>query len=125
MIKLFYSKKRANQDILSSKLYNEADVFVLTSLWEGMPLTLLEGWAMGLPVISSPLGFLKDTLYDQSVLKVRIGDEISLASAMDRIMNDEHLVSILVRNGKQEVGKLSWDSIGALILDLYKRTIAI
>jgi glycosyltransferase involved in cell wall biosynthesis len=106
-------------------MYRNADTIIIPSLYETTPLTLLEGWSMGLPVISSPVGILKDMSYDKSVLSVRIGDENSLTSAMDRIMNDKRLASKLIKNGEQEVSKLSWDSIGALSLDLYKRVLVV
>ncbi len=36
------------------KLLAQADVFAQTSLWEGLPIALLEAMALGLPVLSTP-----------------------------------------------------------------------
>jgi len=35
------------------EFYNRASLFVLPSVWEGHPLTLLEAWASGLPVVAT------------------------------------------------------------------------
>lgn len=34
------------------KLYSEADIFILSSRWEGLPLALIEAISVGLPVVS-------------------------------------------------------------------------
>jgi glycosyltransferase involved in cell wall biosynthesis len=41
-----------------------ADVFVMTSLWEGMPLTLLDAQAIGLPAVVSDVVGCRDVVLD-------------------------------------------------------------
>jgi len=48
---------------LWSEMY-EADVFVMTSLWEGMPLTLLDAQALGLPAVVSDVVGCRDVVLD-------------------------------------------------------------
>lgn len=48
--------------------YNElhkADIFLLPSKWEGMPITLIEAMGTGLPVVVTPVGGIPDMVSDQ------------------------------------------------------------
>ena len=47
-----------------SELLNEADIFVLTSAWEGLPLSILEAMSHGLPIIASNVGGVKEAVRD-------------------------------------------------------------
>ena len=41
---------------LPNEIYNNTDIFVLTSLYEGMPACILEAMKIGLPIVSSNVG---------------------------------------------------------------------
>jgi glycosyltransferase involved in cell wall biosynthesis len=68
-------------------LLEPADAFVLTSLWEGLPMGVLEAQAAGLPVVATNGAGTREALVDNKTgLLVPIGDAASVASAMTRIM---------------------------------------
>jgi glycosyltransferase involved in cell wall biosynthesis len=60
-----------------------SDLFVLPSLWEGLPLSLLEAMAAGCPVIATDVGGVSEVLHHQETgLLVPPADVQALAAAM-------------------------------------------
>jgi glycosyltransferase involved in cell wall biosynthesis len=65
------------------RLLGEAEVFVLPSYIEGVPISLLEAMASGLPSIVTPVGGVLDTVTGgQEVLLVPTGEPAALARAV-------------------------------------------
>ena len=59
------------------------DVFVLTSLHEGIPLSLLEAMWLGLPVVATEVGGVPEVIEDgRSGLLVGVRDEKAIAAAI-------------------------------------------
>ena len=63
------------------ELLSECDIFVLPSLFEGLPISLLEAEAIGLPVIASNIGGIPD-IVDRNGILVPVNDEAALSQAM-------------------------------------------
>jgi glycosyltransferase involved in cell wall biosynthesis len=64
-------------------LYRAMDVFVLPSLWEGLPLVLLKAMAAGLPVIATRVSGVEDVVQDGvNGCLVPPGDPAALAQAV-------------------------------------------
>jgi len=71
---------------------NASDVFVLSSEWEGNPMSVQEAMASGLPVVSTAVGGVPELLQDGvSGLLVPSGDEQALAHALQRLVDDAPL----------------------------------
>ncbi len=70
------------------KLYNQSQVFVLSSLWEGMPLTLLEAWSSGLLIISTNISSVIHLIPNNKYL-ISPTDSDQLATAMTNAFVDK------------------------------------
>lgn len=69
--------------------YDQADVFCLPSLREGLPVVLMEAMARGLPVVASGIMGIPELVeHDQNGLLVPPGRADRLADAIARLAND-------------------------------------
>jgi len=67
-----------------------ADVFVMSSLWEGLPLVLLEAMAAGLPTVAFGIPGIDEVVADKvHGLKVPTGDTHQLAAALADVISDD------------------------------------
>jgi glycosyltransferase involved in cell wall biosynthesis len=74
------------------KVYAMARFVVLSSAWEGMPLTLLEAAAYGLPAIATRVSGTPEVVcHEQTGLLVEPGDPISLGRAIITLLEDDSL----------------------------------
>jgi glycosyltransferase involved in cell wall biosynthesis len=66
----------------------KADVFVLPSYAEGVPMALLEAMAQGLPVVTTPVGGIPQVVGQDNGVLVTPGDVAALAAALDGLLCD-------------------------------------
>lgn len=77
-----------------------ADVFALSSDWEGLPLAVLEALALGTPVVSTDVGGISDAVRDgETGLLVPPRDPEALAAALERVLADRELAERLAAGG--------------------------
>ena len=89
--------------------YEWADVFVLPSESEGMPLAMLEAMAAGLPVVATDVPGSRETLGDAGVLAAL--DPPSLAAALDRVAGDRELRDRLGEQSLIRAQEYSWERL--------------
>jgi glycosyltransferase involved in cell wall biosynthesis len=99
------------------RLLASADAFVLPSYAEGLPMSLLEGMAWGLPVICTGVGSIPEHVHDGAQgLLVTPGDVSELAGAIERIVMDDAL--------RRHMGERARSAVEPLSVDLYARKVA-
>lgn len=98
------------------------DVFVHSSLYEGLGYTLIEAMASEVPVVASNVGGVKEFVFDeQTGLLVPPGDPAALRAAMERLWRSPELRNTLVHNALQKVeSSFSIEQMTRQILALYK-----
>ena len=99
------------------------DVFVLPTLAEGTPNSIIEAMAHGLPVIASAVGGVPDLVTRESGILVPPGDPKALASAMMLLASDHQLRSRMGREARARYEKLfSPEVVVPMLMDTYHRT---
>lgn len=78
-------RRRDVADLLAA-----ADVFCLTSRWEGPSLAIMEALRAGLPVVATRVGGIPD-LYAGTVMMVPPGDPGAFAAAVGKVLDDPGL----------------------------------
>jgi len=73
-------------------LYNAADIFVLPSLWEGMPNSVLEAATFALPIIATAVEGTREVIEDtRTGLLVPPRDSGALWETLEELLGDESL----------------------------------
>jgi glycosyltransferase involved in cell wall biosynthesis len=81
-----------------------ADLFVLPSLWEGLPLAMLEAMAAGTPVVASAVGGVAGVLEDRvSGRLVPAADARALALAMIEMLSLPESAQQMARRAREHV----------------------
>jgi glycosyltransferase involved in cell wall biosynthesis len=87
------------EDVFS--LLNASDIFVLPSLWEGLPMVLLEAMYMKLPVIVTNVGVMKSIVkHTVNGLLVNPGDDDDLYGKMKYIIDNQNIRNKLGKKGQ-------------------------
>lgn len=80
------------------------DVYVSSSLWEGLPITLLEAMACGRPVVATDVTGNRDVVVEgQTGLLVPARDPRRLAAAILAVMMDPDLAARFAQEGRRRV----------------------
>ncbi len=109
----------------ASALLGEADIFVLPSHHEGMPLALLEALAHGVAVVATAVGSNGEFLrHGENALLVPPGDPVALTEAIARLIDDAAMRRRLGGNGRATFDeRLAIGAVAARIASIHQRAI--
>jgi glycosyltransferase involved in cell wall biosynthesis len=97
-------------------LYKGADLFVMSSLFEGYGMVLAEALQRGLPIVTTTGGAASETVPNGAGLKVPPGDAEALRGALDQALADPALRATLAEAAWSAGQKLpDWDDTARII----------
>ncbi len=102
---------RVERDRIAA-LFDDADVFLNSSVIDNMPVAIIEAFYAGLPVVTTNAGgipyFVKD---DVNGLVVEMRDDAALAGSVIRILEDSDIRDRLIAAGRETARQCSWDAV--------------
>jgi glycosyltransferase involved in cell wall biosynthesis len=101
-------------------LYASADCMINSSTVDNMPISILEAFASGVPVISTDAGGIPDLVgQDVTGLLVPIADSEAIAREVLRVLQDADLAANLTRAAFAEAQKYAWPEVRTKWLAAY------
>lgn len=101
-----------------------ADAFILPSYNEGLPMSMLESMAWGLPVIVTPVGGIPEVItHKQNGLLVEPGNKNQLIQAIQDLIKDEDLRISLGTAGRRSVESLDIKNYMSSLVSIYTEVI--
>ncbi len=114
---VFIHGKKTGKDLLD--FYKNADIYVLSSNYEGLPGTVLEAMAAGVPVVASDVIGIKELVHNIGIL-VSPPTPQNFARELDNLINNKKLMLSLAKRGREKAIQHSWDKAILQLEDLFK-----
>lgn len=95
-----------------AELYNEADCFLNGSRIDNQPLSILESFACGLPVITTNAGGIPDMVtHGVTGLVVEMDDYEALARSASDLIQQPELADRMVATAREECRRYTWEAV--------------
>jgi glycosyltransferase involved in cell wall biosynthesis len=103
------------------RYYAEADIYVQTPDIDNMPLSVLEAYASGLPVVSTNAGGVPYILeHERQGLLADTDDAEGVAAAVLRLLEEPALASQVIEGGRRQVETYTWPQVRDRWLAVYR-----
>src|SRR5437899_6382562 len=99
--------------------YDSAKIFVFPSLYEGFGLPPLEAMACGAPVVTSNVSSLPEVVGEAAV-QINPENVFDIARGIRDVLLDEELRARLIRRGREQAAKFSWNFTARQVLEIYR-----
>ena len=108
----------------SDEMFSLADVVLLTSDSEGMPLTLIEGQMAGVPAIATDVGSVSEIVEHEATGLVTSTQREQMISSLGRLMDDSMLRSTMSENArKRALSRFSIETMVDSHIQVYKQAL--
>ncbi len=108
----------------TASYYQEASVFVLPSLNEGMSNAMLEALASGLPIIATDTGGSQELVADgENGFIVEMKSAEDIAEKLEHLISDPELRRRFGEASRRRAEQMSWKNVAAAYCDLYQKII--
>jgi glycosyltransferase involved in cell wall biosynthesis len=98
-----------------------ADIFINASRLDNMPISVMEAFAAGTPVVStSPECMPYLVEHEKTGLLSPVGDAAALAANVVRLLREPELAERLARNAHEESRKYDWSRVRQQWIDVYR-----
>lgn len=95
------------------------DIFLNTTNFDNMPVSVIEAMALGFPVVSTNVGGLPFLIeHEKTGLLTPPNDAFALTQGIYRLLYDPKLVEKLSRAGREKAETFSWEAVRPLWLDI-------
>jgi glycosyltransferase involved in cell wall biosynthesis len=102
--------------------YDRADIFINASRLDNMPVSVIEAFGAGTPVVTtSPESMPYLVEHGRTGLLSPVGDENALAENVIRLLRDQQLGAGLAQNAYRESRKYTWDAVRDQWAGIYRR----
>jgi L-malate glycosyltransferase len=103
------------------QFYDRADIFINASWLDNMPVSILEAFASGTPVVSTAPESIRYILeHERTGLLSEVGDAKALAENANRLLRDSELATRLASNAYEQSRSYRWDAVRTQWLDIYR-----
>jgi glycosyltransferase involved in cell wall biosynthesis len=102
--------------------FAKADIYVLPTLFDGGPLTSVEAMMSGLPLVTTPVGLMKEAIrHGQNGLLVPVRSPEAIVGAIERLLADRMLRERLGRAAQRDaLAKYTWDKVAQPVTAIYE-----
>jgi len=104
-----------------ARFYNASDIFINASWLDNLPVSILEAFASGLPVVTTAPPGIRDLVeHERTGLLSKPGDQSALAENVIRLLKEPELGRRLARNAYEEVQLYTWPAVREKWMKIYR-----